>query len=214
MVKGRGKKMNFKTDQEIFWAGEFGNEYITRNRSKEILASNLNFFSKVFRQANRLNSLIEFGANIGMNLEAIKLLFPSIKLFGIEINKQASIELSNLIGKENVFNGSIFDYEPLKKFDVSLTKGFLIHINPEMLNDAYEILYNSSNKYILICEYYNPSPITVTYRGHKDCLFKRDFAGELITKYSDLILVDYGFCYKRDKTFPQDDVNWFLLKKQ
>lgn len=204
----------FKTEQEKFWASEFGNEYISRNKSQEYLASNLNFFSKTFNQIGRPNSLIEFGANIGMNLRAIKLLFPKIDLFGIEINKTASEELAKYIGTDKVFNGSIFDYLPNQKFDVSLIKGVLIHINPDMLDDVYSKLYVSSSKYILICEYYNPSPVTVNYRGHSDRLFKRDFAGEMLERYSDLKLVDYGFCYKRDKAFPQDDVTWFLLKKE
>ena len=82
-----------------------------------------------------------------------------------------------------------------------------------MLSLVYEKLYTASNKYILICEYYNPSPVNVSYRGHSDRLFKRDFAGEMLEKYIDLKLVDYGFCYKRDKAFPQDDITWFLLEK-
>ncbi len=206
--------MKFKTEQEKFWAGEFGDEYISRNKSPGYLASNLNFFSRAFNQLGRPNSLIEFGANIGMNLRAIKLLFPSIDLFGIEINKKAADELAKLIGQENVFNGSIFDFEPTQKCDVSLIKGVLIHINPEMLSLIYEKLYAASNRYILICEYYNPSPVTISYRGHNDRLFKRDFAGEIVEKYPDLQLVDYGFCYKRDKAFPQDDITWFLLEKK
>jgi spore coat polysaccharide biosynthesis protein SpsF len=206
--------MNFKTEQEAFWAGAFGDEYINRNKSEEYLASNLNFFSKAFNQIGRPNSLIEFGANVGMNLRAIKMLFPKIDLFGIEINKTASEELATYLGKDNFFNGSIFDYQPNKKFDVSLIKGVLIHINPDMLDEVYSKLYKSSNKYILICEYYNPSPVAINYRGHNDRLFKRDFAGEMLEKFSDLKLVDYGFCYKRDKSFPQDDITWFLLEKE
>ena len=206
--------MNFKTEQEKFWAGDFGDEYIGRNKSEEYLASNLNFFSKAFSQLGQPNSLIEFGANIGMNLRAIKLLFPKIDLFGIEINKNAADELAKFIGQENVFNGSIFEFEATHKCDVSLIKGVLIHINPEMLSLVYEKLYTASNKYILICEYYNPSPVNVSYRGHSDRLFKRDFAGEMLEKYADLKLVDYGFCYKRDNAFPQDDITWFLLEKE
>jgi pseudaminic acid biosynthesis-associated methylase len=206
--------MKFKTEQEEFWAGEFGNDYIGRNKSEEYLASNLNFFSKAFNQLGRPSSLIEFGANMGMNLRAIKLLFPNINLSAIEINKNAADELAEFVGNANVFNGSIFDYKPKETFDVSLIKGVLIHINPEMLSTVYEKLYETSNKYILICEYYNPSPVTINYRGHSDRLFKRDFAGEMLEKYDDLELIDYGFTYKRDKAFPQDDVTWFLIEKK
>ena len=46
-----------------------------------------------------------------MNLKALKLLYPALKMSGIEINKKASEELGAFIGNENVFNGSIFDYK-------------------------------------------------------------------------------------------------------
>ena len=205
--------MSFKTEQENFWAGAFGDDYIGRNQSEEYLASNINFFSKAFHQIGRPNSVIEFGANVGMNLRALKLLFPKVNLFGIEINKAAAKELAKVIGSDSVLNGSILEYIPAEKFDVSLIKGVLIHINPEMLSEIYAKLYESSQKYILICEYYNPTPVTVTYRGHSERLFKRDFAGEMLDKYADLKLVDYGFCYKRDPEFPQDDFTWFILEK-
>ena len=75
------------------------------------------------------------------------------------------------------------------------------------------MLYRASNRYILVSEYYNPSPVDIPYRGHTDRLFKRDFAGELLDKFSDLKLVDYGFSYHRDQYFPQDGATWFLLEK-
>jgi spore coat polysaccharide biosynthesis protein SpsF len=206
--------MTFKTEQEDFWAGSFGDDYISRNISEEYLASNLNFFSKALQQVGRPASIVEFGANVGMNLRAIKMLFPGIEAHGIEINRTAADELGKMIGSEHVFHGSIFDYTPAKSFDVSLIKGVLIHINPDMLQQVYTKLFESSRRYILVCEYYNPSPVSISYRGHSDRLFKRDFAGEMLEKYSDLTLVDYGFCYKRDKAFPQDDITWFLMEKR
>lgn len=87
------------------------------------------------------------------------------------------------------------------QYDISFTKGVLIHINPEKLNNVYENLYRLSRKYIIVCEYYDPNPVVVKYRGNDDRLFKRDFAGELIDKYN-LKLVDYGFVYHRDINFP------------
>ena len=70
---------SFKTDQEAFWAGHFGTDYIGRNDSRELLASNLNFFTQALRRAGRIESCIEFGANIGMNLQALKLILPAMK---------------------------------------------------------------------------------------------------------------------------------------
>ena len=205
--------MNFKSEQEAFWAGDFGKDYIQRNQSKELLASNINFFSKALKQARGLNSCVEFGANIGMNLKALKLLYPNMSLSGVEINETAAKELENSIGKEEVFQGSILDYPINSTKDLSIIKGVLIHINPELLSAVYQKLYAASTDYILIAEYYNPSPVSINYRGHKDRLFKRDFAGEMLEKFPDLQLVDYGFSYRKDPTFPQDDITWFLLKK-
>lgn len=204
---------NYETPQEEFWAGDFGTEYIGRNDSPELLASNLYFFSRALKQAGQISSCLELGANIGMNLKALKLLYPKIKLKGAEINLAAAVLLAKLIGAENVYEGSIFDYPITEKCDLTLIKGVLIHINPEMLDVAYEKLYQASSRYILICEYYNPSPVAITYRGHTNRLFKRDFAGEMLEKYSDLALIDYGFAYHRDPVFPQDDITWFLMEK-
>lgn len=206
--------MNYITEQESFWAGKFGSDYIERNNGEKLLASNLNFFTKALNQSYRLDSCIEFGANIGMNLKALNLLFPHIKLEGIEINKDAYEQLKKLIGDDNAHHNSIFDYKSSKQFDLSLIKGVLIHINPDKLNLVYEQLYKSSRKYILIAEYYNPSPVSISYRDHEDRLFKRDFAGEFLDKFKDVRIVDYGFAYHRDPSFPQDDITWFLLEKE
>lgn len=206
--------MQYSTEQEAFWAGTFGDEYIQRNQSQAYLAANLNFFSKALKLTGKPSSIIEFGANIGMNLRAIKLLFPSIEASGIELNETAASQLSEFLGADHVFNGSIFEYPVTKTFEVALIKGVLIHINPEMLPSVYQKLYDSSSRYILVCEYYNPSPVSISYRGHSDRLFKRDFAGEMLDTFSDLHLVDYGFAYKRDTSFPQDDITWFLMEKK
>ena len=37
--------------------------------------------------------------------------------------------------------------------------------------------------------------------------------GEMLDRYSDLHLVDYGFVWRRD-VFAQDDLTWFLLEKR
>ena len=77
------------TDQEKFWAGDFGDSYVERNKSDKLLASNLNFFSKALNSAGSLEKCIEFGANIGMNIKAHKKLFPDLEFSAVEINKKA-----------------------------------------------------------------------------------------------------------------------------
>jgi len=206
--------MEFKTQQEEFWAGEFGTQYIQRNTSEALLASNLAFFSRALRSAHHLRSCIEFGANVGMNLRALKLLYPGQDQYAIEINATAVAELAATLPPHNITHGSILNYQPPRTFDVVLIKGVLIHINPEYLPQAYQSMYDATGRYLLVCEYYNPSPVTISYRGHNDRLFKRDFCGELLERYAALSLVDYGFAYRRDPDFPQDDITWFLMEKR
>jgi len=205
---------HFKTVQEAFWAGTFGTEYIGRNESPELLASNLNFFVQALRRTNGIHSCFEVGANIGMNLRALKLLYPGMHQRGIEINADAARQLGEFIGPENVYCGSVFDHIATSTADLVLIKGVLIHINPDMLATTYRKLFEASHRYVLVCEYYNPSPVAITYRGHSDRLFKRDFAGEMLEQFPELSLVDYGFAYKRDPAFPQDDITWFLMEKK
>jgi pseudaminic acid biosynthesis-associated methylase len=149
-----------------------------------------------------------------MNLRALKLLFPGMQQRGIEINPVAARQLAEVVGESNVFSGSIFDYPVASTVDLALIKGVLIHINPEMLAATYRKLVETSHRYVLVCEYYNPSPTAIPYRGHTDRLFKRDFAGEMLDQFPELKLVDYGFAYKRDPAFPQDDITWFLMQKK
>jgi spore coat polysaccharide biosynthesis protein SpsF len=109
--------------------------------------------------------------------------------------------------------GSLLDYEAADTVDLVLVKGVLIHLQPDLLPLAYERIHAATHRLALVCEYYNPSPVAIPYRGHTDRLFKRDFAGELLDRYPDLRLVDYGFVYRRDPVSPQDDITWFLLEK-
>jgi spore coat polysaccharide biosynthesis protein SpsF len=204
----------FKTEQEAFWAGEFGNAYIGRNESKELLASNTHFFAHALAQTRCLRSCIEFGANIGMNLQAIRALYPHIECDGVEINVEAAQRLSTVIGLSGVHNQSILDFNTDRQWDLVLIKGVLIHINPSVLKEVYDKLVGSCGRYLLVAEYYNPVPVAIPYRDHKDRLFKRDFAGEIMDRYPELNLVDYGFVYRRDPNFPQDDITWFLMEKK
>ena len=205
--------MDYKTDQEKFWAGDFGNQYTDRNWGEIEVASRKAFFSKILERTNGVKSALELGSNRGINLISLGDLIPDIKMQAVEINKMAADECSK-IKNVSVFNGSAFDF-PVKdkEYDLTFTRGVLIHIAPDMVDKMYEILYRCSRKYIMIAEYYNPTPMVVTYRGNEDKLFKRDFAGEFMDKYPDVKLIDYGFCYHRDNNFPTDDITWFLMEK-
>jgi len=200
-------------NQQKFWTGKFGKDYNSRNSLERHFKNNLGLFSKIFSNKLPPKDCLEFGANIGANLVALKSLFPNINTHGVEINNLAFKELTKILGKKNSYNQSIESFDKTRKYDLVFTKGVLIHINPNNLEKIYTKMFKLSKKYILIVEYFNPKPASIDYRGHKDKLFKRDFAGEIMKKYKSLKLLDYGFCYHGDLSFPQDDLTWFLLEK-
>lgn len=208
-------KSTYQSEQEAFWAGQFGDEYVARNNNLEGIAFRTALFSKIVHHTQGIRSALEFGSNIGFNILAIRNLIPNCELAAIEINKIAIAELKK-IPNLRIFENSILNCHSsdLGMHDLTFTCGVLIHINPELLPELYTRLYECSRSYILINEYYNQKPVEASYRGHSERLFKRDFAGELLDRYPDLELVDYGFQYHRDHNFPADDMTWFLLKKK
>ncbi len=200
------------TEQEAFWAGPFGDAYAGRNRGPGLLAAKTALLTRIMMRTGRIQSAVEFGANIGLNLRALRILMPSVGLTGVEINRSAWEELRRIEGVNAVL-GSIFDFEPGRRYDLVLTSGLLIHLASERLPRAYDVLHACTGRHLCLIEYYNPTPVEVPYRGHAGRLFKRDFAGEMLDRFPDLRLQDYGFVYRRDPAFPADDLTWFLLER-
>lgn len=148
-----------------------------------------------------------------MNLHALRLLFPYAKLSAVEINAKAAEALRQIEGVE-VFHESILAWEPASlQWDLVLNKGVLIHMNPDFVIDVHEKLAATSARHVLICEYFNPDPVEVAYRGHAERMFKRDWCAEFLVQAPHFKLIDYGFVYRHDPAFPDDDFNWFLLER-
>ncbi len=202
----------YETKQEMFWSQSFGNEYIDRNKDAALVNRILPFWSDVLKRTGPLRSVLELGANIGLNLRALKLLSRESEMDAVEINEEAAAILEDW-GGCRVHRGSILAFSPPRRWELVFTRGVLIHIDPDALQRVYELMLEASSRYILVAEYYNPKPVEVPYRGHEGLLFKRDFAGELMDREPSLRLVDYGFVYHRDPLFPQDDITWFLMAK-
>ena len=156
--------------------------------------------------------MLECGANLGGNLEALRFLLPEARLEAVEINPNIARRLAAEPYVDQVHCLPLADFTPAETYDFVLSKGLLIHINPEQLPTVYDRLHALSCRYVLMAEYYSRHPETIPYRGRQNQLFKRDFAGEFMDRFLDVRLVDYGFVYHRD-TFPQDDITWFLMEK-
>ncbi|MHB0965532.1 MAG: pseudaminic acid biosynthesis-associated methylase [Bellilinea sp.] len=198
------------------WTGDFGNEYT--KRQDLTIESRKNLFEKALNRVYGIRSVIEFGANVGDNLRALRELLPDATMTGVEPNKEAyEIMMDRVMAPAPGYwfcNSSIQDWVSEEQFDLVLTRGLLIHIPPSDLGKAYAAIYNASSRYILLAEYYSPNPVMIPYRGQDDQLWKRDFAGEMLHLYPRLKLIDCGFISRHDPQYPQDDVSWFLLSKK
>ena len=110
---------DFKTEQENFWAGNFGNEYSERNIGRGWIAANTALFAKVLGRTKNVRSVVEFGANIGLNLRAMDQLIPEPEFAAVEINCSAAEELRKW-GKAEVFESSILNFLPSKNSQKTL----------------------------------------------------------------------------------------------
>ncbi|BAY60655.1 hypothetical protein NIES22_07140 [Calothrix brevissima NIES-22] len=202
--------MRSKTEQELFWEGEFGNEYTTRN---QILPEQRQpFFAQVLQKTYGVRKICELGANRGHNLQAIANLSRNFELTGVELNQVAIAELDKIPGVK-AKQASIQEFETDEKFDLVFTCGVLIHINPNDLPLVYQKIYNLSSRYILLNEYYNASPLEINYRGNQEKLFKRDFAGDFLEYHqNNLLVIDYGFLWHKIHS-AWDNTTWFLMEK-
>lgn len=198
------------TQQDAFWAGERGDTYTRKNNGPHV-GSQIHFFSDVLRRVPDVGSAYEVGANAGLNLDAIKALNPNIEVAGCDINERA-VGISKTKGYD-IDLRSIFEVEAGRQFDLVFTRGVLVHINPERLNDAYDRMGRLSGKYILIDEFFSPVAVPIDgYMGQDGVLFKRDFGREIMNRLG-LRLLAYGFRSKIDPVFPGYDTNWYLFQK-
>ena len=204
-------------EQQNFWKNSYATDYINKNSDYDI-PSGINawniMLSKVER--NKLdNGILECGCNIGRNLDFLTRIIPEAPKSIIEISEPAYKYVVEKYNLESHFNGAIEDSRfENNKFGLVFSMGVLIHINPDNLKDVMQKMYDYSNDYILIGEYFNRTPVMINYNGEDNKLFKRDF-GKLFIESFNADLVDYGFLWGHlyDKS-GFDDITWWLFKKK
>ena len=208
-------------EQEKFWKGNFGNNYISRNKfrsQKEFdnfyirrygeTKKNINL--KFLKGINKNKPILEVGCNIGNQLK----IFEDIgfkKLFGIDINIKSLKKAKKNINL-NIVESSGFDI-PFKDnyFNLVFTNNVLIHIHPKNLDKIFDEIYRVSNKYIFGFEYFNNKLIEIKYRNYKNKLWKGDYANILLKKYKNLRLVKEKIYENKDVKNIYDKI--YLLKK-
>ena len=198
------------------WSGEFGDRYTERNAaSTDAVRGRTRAWGEVFRRivGDMPASALEVGPNVGLNLQGIAALSP-MELWGIEPNPTARARLvaDGVLAPSHVLEG--FGHSiPLADgaVDLAFTCGVLIHVDPSLLEKTMREIHRVSAKYVFCAEYFSPKAETIPYRGETDLLFKNDFGSLYLDSFPDLVLVDYGFFWRR--TTVMDDSTWWLFRK-
>ncbi len=198
------------------WRGEFGDNYTERNVADDLaLHARTRMWARILDPliGDEPNSILEVGANLGLNLRAVKRLSKA-RLTAVEPNSAARERLvaDKILPAEAVHDATAGEL-PFADgvFDLAFTSGVLIHIAPDELGSACDEIYRVVSKYILCCEYFSDKEETISYRGRDGLLFKRDFGDFWMTRHPDLCLVDYGFFWKRATGL--DNLTWWLFRK-
>ena len=207
--------MSYNSEQENFWATTYATDYIKKNSSFDNQVGAEAWKKMLKGTQGEIKNFLECGCNIGRNIDQIKMVLPEAVPSIIEISEPAFKFVTSQHEFKHAFNVAILDSAfDDASFDLVFTTGVLIHINPDQLLQHMEKMFRYSNKYILMGEYFNRTPVSIEYQGEKDKLFKRDF-GKLFIENFDVKLVDYGFLWGHIyDPAGFDDVTWWLFEKR
>ena len=196
------------------WAGAFGDAYTERNiLSDEAVRGRARMWSPLWdrMQPDAPRSVLEVGANIGLNLRALQAITDA-ELWGQEPNPSALDRLRAVLPEGRALEG--FAHEiPLADgaVDLVMTMAVLIHVHPSLLDRTLDELYRVSSKWIVVAEFFAQSQEAVTWRGEEGLLHRNDYGGLMMDRFPDLQRVDYGFWWRRATS--GGDCTWWLFRK-
>lgn len=199
------------------WEGKFGDDYTDRNN---LYAAPINQIYKdrcgiTRRQLNELFlgdlprdiTILEVGCNIGLQLNLLCIQGFHNNLTGIDINEHAV--RTAVFPAVQIASAFSIPF-PDDSFDLVFTSGVLVHISPEELPKATSEICRVSKEYVWGYEYYADTSTEIPYRGHRNILWKNDFARlyedmglklqkEIRIKYLDSDNVDSMFLLRKEE---------------
>jgi pseudaminic acid biosynthesis-associated methylase len=193
---------------EALWGGEFGDQYVERNR--DAARPRAPFWNELLAEI-QVRRVLEVGCNVGANLVWIADRVPHDGVYGIDVNRTALAHLRTQLPDINAL------WSPARElpfrdgwFDLTFTMGVLIHQPPETLPLVMSEIVRCSRRYVLCGEYKADEPTEVPYRGQTGALFKRDFGSYYQQLFPELRTIKTGFL-GRDEGW--DDVTYWLFEK-
>jgi spore coat polysaccharide biosynthesis protein SpsF len=204
------------SDQIAFWRGDFGDAYADRNAADDAaLAGRRTMWRRMLAPlAPPPRSILEVGANIGLNIRVLAALTDA-ELFAVEPGAKARAKLAacGALPPGNVHDGTAAAVPFADaSIDMVFTSGVLIHIAPDDLLPSCRDMHRVAGRYVACAEYFNPTPVEIEYRSQHGFLWKRDFGAFWLDNFPDLELIDYGFFWKRATGL--DDLTWWLFRKR
>jgi pseudaminic acid biosynthesis-associated methylase len=202
------------------WKGAFGEQYIQRSQvTPEVIRQVTAAFLRILESAkirDKLSSVLEVGANIGINLLGLReVLGPAALLAVVEPNPQACAQLR----KDQRLNlSAVLETDasriplPDDSYDLVFTSGVLIHIPPDRLPQAMKEIVRVARHYVLCLEYFSHQPVEIPYRGQAGLLWKRDFGQAYLAHCPGLRILQYGFLWQEELPY-FDNLNWWMFQK-
>jgi len=163
-------------DQQIFWIGSGGDRYITRNMDfhnfeymdgfrKDIIRS-------ILKHIPRDISILELGCSKGQTIGKLKEM-GFTEITGVDINESGLKIAREEFPEFEFIKSAIEEYNSTKMYDLVLTSGLLIHIQPDNLPNVINKMKKLSKKYIFGFEYYSKEFERIDWPG--DC-YSGDYA--------------------------------------
>lgn len=194
---------------EKLWSGEFGDEYVERNRAA---GERRGPFWQEILSTYQPRRVLEVGCNVGANLRWIAPQISPHCVYGVDVNRKALEEARRSLPGVNTL------WSPARSlpfrdswFDLVLTMGVLIHQPPETLPLVMSETVRCSRRYVLCGEYFADKPTEKPYRGERGALFKQDFGGLYQRLFPELQLRETRLLPKSEGW---DDVTFWVFEKE
>lgn len=187
------------------WADKFGDEYTERNTDGArypLIRRVLDFIAP--------ESVLEVGANRGLNLQAFAEHGRVYSLYGTEPNQVAAWHLRKIADVVTPDYADSLSFDS-GLFDLVFTCGVLIHIPTDKLAKSMSEIHRVSKRWIACAEYFAPQEEMIPYRGQINALWRRDYGGLYLEQFPDLKAIDTGFLWKR--TTGLDNLVYHIFEK-
>ncbi len=180
-------------DMTELWTGDFGNDYT--KRQADTSAARHDIWRMVLPR--HVESILEVGANVGGNLEAISQ-FSTAELYATEPNELARRQLndSGLCVQVTDDTASHLRHAG-NSIDLVFTCGVLIHVPPDQLAASMREIHRVAHRWIICAEYFAPSEEMIPYRGHDNALWRRDYGSLYLDQFPDLRCHSCMFAWRR-----------------